>query len=190
MQAVNLLPEYAQPGRRWTATGSELSSRRILPLGGVVALVAAVGFAGLYFSERSVVSDRKSQLATDQARLVAQEARAAPIKAAQAASEQRLNMIRTIMATRVHWDTALGDLGRVLPNGVHLSNLTVAAGAVGTPPAFTVSGETDTHVRVALVMDRLAQLPWLSNVSLQSSSRSGNTVSFTVTAIYVAGAGS
>ena len=56
MQAVNLLPEYAQPGRRWTATGADLSARRILPLGGIAAVVAAVAFGGLYFS-RSATSE-------------------------------------------------------------------------------------------------------------------------------------
>ena len=190
MQAVNLLPEYAQPGHRWTATGADLSARRILPLGGIAAVVAAVAFAGLYFNERSVVSDRKSQLATDQARLVAQEARAAPIKAAQAASAARLSMIRSITATRVHWDAVLADLGRVMPNGVHLSNLSLTTIATTGASSVQIAGETDTHNRVALVMDRLSILPWLSGVTLASSARSGNTVNFTLNATYVPEAGS
>jgi Tfp pilus assembly protein PilN len=190
MQAVNLLPEYAQPGRRWTATGSELSARRILPIGGIAAIAAALLFGSLYFRERSVVSDRKSELANTQARLVAQEARAQPIKAAQAASAARLSMIRSITATRVHWDAVLGDLGRVLPAGVHLSSLTAASTAASSGTSFSVVGETNSHNRVALVLDRLALLPWLSGITLQSSSRSGDIVTFTIGGTYVPGAGS
>jgi Tfp pilus assembly protein PilN len=192
MQAVNLLPEYAQPRRRWAATGTELSSRRILPIGGAAAIVAALLFAGLYFKERSVVSDNKSELANVQARLVAQEARAAPIKAAQASSQARLAMIRSITATRVHWDAVLSDIGRVLPAGVHLSSLAVASGAAAATSgsSFSIVGETTAHTRVALVLDRLALLPWLSGISLQGSTRSGAIVSFTIGATYVAGAGS
>jgi Tfp pilus assembly protein PilN len=189
MQAVNLLPEYAQPGHRWTAAGSELSSRRILPVGGVAAIVAALLFGLVYFHERSTVSDRKSELATSQARLVAQNARAAPIKAAQTASQARLAMLRSITATRVHWDTVLGDLGRILPADVHLSSMSVASSSVGGA-TFSVSGETTAHTRVALVLDRLALLPWLSNIQLQSSSRSGEVVSFSIGASYVGGSGS
>src|SRR5207248_8614267 len=134
---------------------------------------------GLYFRERSVVSDKKSELATTQARLVAAEAQAAPIKAAQAASQARVSMIRSITATRVHWDSVLGDLGRVLPAGVHLTSLSVSSAATATTAAtpgsstFSIVGETTAHTRVALILDRLALMPWLSTINLQSSSRFG-----------------
>lgn len=118
MQAVNLLPEYARPGHRWASTGSELSSRRILPIGGTAAVALALIFGLFYFHERSVVSSKKSELATAQARLVAQSARAEPIKQAQAASQARLAFMQAVTANRVHWDSVLGDLGRVLPAGV------------------------------------------------------------------------
>jgi Tfp pilus assembly protein PilN len=191
MQAVNLLPEYAQPGRRWTTTGAELSARRILPIGGLAAIAAALVFGFLYFHERSVVSDRKSTLATEQARLVAQEARAQPIKEAQAASEQRLALVRSVAATRVHWDAVLGDLGRLLPADVHLSSMSVAtAAAASGTSSFSIVGETTAHTRVALILDRLALLPWLSAISLQSSSREGPIVNFTIGASYVGSAGS
>ncbi len=68
------------------SAGSDLSARRILPIGGAVAIGLALIFGLFYFHERSVVSDKKSELATAQARLVAQSARAEPIKEAQAAS--------------------------------------------------------------------------------------------------------
>jgi Tfp pilus assembly protein PilN len=186
MQAVNLLPEYAQPGRRWTAAGSELSARRILPVGGIAAIVIALVFGAAYLRERSLVSDKKSDLATSQARLVAQEARAQPIKQAQADSAARLAIIKSVAATRVHWDTVLADLGRVLPSGVHLSSLSVAAAT----PSFTITGTTSSHDRVALVLDRLEVLPWLSEISLTSDSKGGPIVNFTIGATYVGSEGS
>ena len=54
-----------------------------------------------------------------------------------------------------------------------------AAGTVAT--GFTVKGSADSQIRVAWVLDRLSLLPWLSNVTLQSSVRQGNTpVQFTI----------
>lgn len=202
MQAVNLLPEYARQGHRWTSAGSDLSARRILPIGGAAAIGLALIFGLFYFHERSVVSDKKSELATAQARLVAQSARAEPIKEAQAASEARLAIVQSVTSTRVHWDTVLGDLGRVLPTGVNLTALTATApapvtaattAAPATPATgatFTATGGASSHDRVALLLDRLALLPWLSNVGLTSTARSGNTVNFSITGTYVGGGNS
>jgi Tfp pilus assembly protein PilN len=198
MEAVNLLPEYARGGRRWSAAGSELSSRRILPIGGMAAVGLALLFGLFYFHERSLVSDKKSQLATAQARLVAQEARAEPIKQAQTESQARLAVMRSITATRVHWDSVLGDLGRVLPTGVSLSSLSATAptpSAATTVTAtggstFTINGTTSSHTRVALILDRLALLPWLSSIGLQSTTRNGNALGFIITATYSGGGGS
>jgi Tfp pilus assembly protein PilN len=191
MQAVNLLPEYARAGSRWTTAGSELSSRRILPIGGAAAIGLALIFGALYFHERSVVTDKKSELATVEARLVAQSARAEPIKQAQTASQARLAFLRTVTAGRVHWDAVLGDLGRILPTSVSLTSLS-ASSAVATAGSstFTISGSTSSHDRVALVLDRLSLLPWLTNVALQSTTRSGTFVTFAIGATYVGGAGS
>ncbi len=54
---------------------------------------------------------------------------------------------------------------------------------------FSATGVASSHVKVALVLDRLASLPWLSNVTLVSTANggaSGTTLSrgdtFTVTA--------
>ena len=67
------------------------------------------------------------------------------------------------------------------------------ASTAGVPVAtstFSIVGETTSHDRVALILDRLAVLPWLSNIALQSSTRSGNSDSFTIGATYNGGAGS
>jgi Tfp pilus assembly protein PilN len=95
----------------------------------------------------------------------------------------------------------------VLPKQVYLQSLSaqsptpLASGAVtpapttapGTPvPAasgFTATGVASSHVTVAVILDRLASLPWLTNVTLVSSangSTTGTTLArgdtFTVTA--------
>jgi Tfp pilus assembly protein PilN len=182
VQAVNLLPEYARAGRKWTAVGSELNARKILQLGGGAAIVGALLMSGLYFKERSTVTDKKSQLNTAQAHLVAQEARAKPIQDAQAANAAKLAAFRAVTGTRVHWDSTMGDLARTIPTGVHLSSMSAGSGAAGS--TFTIAGQANSHDRVALLLDRLAVLPWLSGITLGSSSRAGNSVSFTITAGY------
>jgi Tfp pilus assembly protein PilN len=91
----------------------------------------------------------------------------------------------------------MGDLGRVLPTGVTLTSLsasgptpTAAPAAPAAASTFTIAGETSSHVRVATVLDRLAVLPWLSDITLQSSTRSGVSDTFTIGATYVGGGGS
>ena len=92
MEAVNLLPEYARAGHRWTSVGSDLNARKIVQFGGGAAIVLAIVFGLLYFNERSTVSDKKSELTTAQAHLVAQQARAKPIQDAQAANSRQVGL--------------------------------------------------------------------------------------------------
>jgi len=181
MQAVNLLPAYARPAGRWATMGKDLSPQRVIRLGGIAAAACAVAIAGFYFFERSVVNDRKATLADTQARLAAVEATAAPLRAAEASSTARATVIRTVAGARVNWERTLTDFARVLPDQMSLQSLAVTstAGAAGT---FAISGTTTSHVRVALILDRLALLPWLSDISLGSSSHSGTSDQFTISA--------
>ena len=206
MQAVNLLPAYARPAGRWATVGKELAPARVIRIGGIVAVAAAVMVAGLYFYERSVVSKRHATLSDAKARLAAVEATAAPLRAAQADSASREAAIRSVVSQRVVWEKVLRDLGAVLPDQVYLSSLQFSPAAAAAPltpsdtststdttsstttpaPAptpsgavFTVSGSANSHVRVALVLDRLALLPWLTDVTLQSSTHSGGASSST-----------
>ncbi len=108
--------------------------------------------------------------------------------------------MRTVVSQRIAWEDVLRDLSRVMPSSVFLQSLnavspTLSALAPGTaapatpvagavPTGFTVTGSADSQVQVALALDRLALLPWLSNVTLQQSVRGGgdtNTpVQFTI----------
>ena len=207
MEAVNLLPAYARPGHPWAAVGKDLSARRVLKAGTVAACVVAVGLGASYYLERSVVSNRQATLADVQAQVAVVDAKAAPLRAAQAAAAARMAAAGSASEKRVAWEALLSDVSRVLPKQVYLQSLSaqsptpLAPGAAvaaptaapGTPtPAasgFSATGVASSHVKVAVVLDRLASLPWLTNVTLVSSangSTTGTTLSrgdtFTVTA--------
>ena len=114
----------------------------------------------------------------------------------------------TVSERRVAWEGLLADVSRVLPKQVYLQSLSAAvADAAGTwcggscsddagrnagagrGSGFSATGVASSHVKVAVVLDRLASLPWLTNVTLVSTangSASGTTLSrgdtFSVTA--------
>jgi Tfp pilus assembly protein PilN len=186
MEAVNLLPAYARPGHPWAAVGKDLSAARVLKAGSVVACIAVLGLGLGYVHERSVVKDNQAALADVQAEVAVADAKAAPLRAAEAAAAARMVAAGTISSRRITWERMLRDLSRVLPSQVYLQNLALqspaplASGAAATAattgttaaPAgtgFSATGLASSHVRVALVLDRLASLPWLSNVTLLSS---------------------
>ena len=188
MEAVNLLPAYARPGHPWAAIGKDLSARRVLAAGGAVAGAAAIAFGAAFVHERSLVNERQDTLAGVQAQLVEAQAKAEPLRAAESASATKLVAVRTISAGRVPWENVLRNLARVLPTQVQLESLqvtsptaiaasstTAAAATAGAPTGFTVAGSASSQNRVALVLDRLAVLPWLSDVTLQSSTHGTGT---------------
>jgi Tfp pilus assembly protein PilN len=206
MEAVNLLPAYARPAHRWATVGKELQARRVLAVAGAIAACALLVLGGLYVHERSVVNDRQDTLSAVQSELAAEQAKAAPLRAAASASAAKLGVVKAISDRRVPWENLLRDLARVLPSKVQLQTVQVgvpapiatpAQGSTGTtsgaataPAGFTVSGSASSHDRVALVIDRLSLLPWLSNVTLQSSTRGASstgapgTDSFTISASF------
>ena len=207
MEAVNLLPLHARPGRRWATVGRDASPRRVLKGGAAVACVVVVGLGLAYVHQRSVVNDQRATLAAVQTEAAAADAEAAPIRAAQSGIAARMPAATTVTASRIAWENLLGDLSRVMPRRVRLQTLsmqsptpfaagaTMPAAAPAAPPTstpapsagtapFTVTGVATSHVRVALVLDRLASLPWLSNVTLVSTTNgaslsAGDTFSIT-----------
>ena len=169
-------------GSRWATLGRGASARRVLGGTGVAAGVLALAFAGLTLYQRDVVDQRRTDLHDVQARLIAAEAQAVVVQRAQAASLARFSALQTLVAQRVAWEDVLRDLARVLPGNVFLKSLQASAPTL----AFRPSPEQrlrrgvprihrhrvrDSQVRVAQVLDRFALLPWLSNVTLQSSVR-------------------
>ena len=133
MEAVNLLPAYARPGHPWAAVGKDLSARRVFKAGSVVACVAAVGLGLGYFHERSVVNDRHATLADVQAQVAVADAKAAPLRAAQAAAAARMAAAGTVSEKRVAWEaTALGRLACAAEAGLPAEPVRAVADAAGT----------------------------------------------------------
>ena len=189
MEAVNLLPAYARPGHRWATVGKDLSARSVLQVGGAVAGAAVIAIGGAFVYERSVVSDKQDTLAAVETQLAVAQAKAQPLRAAQSESASMLGAVRTISAQRVPWENVLRDLAGVMPRGVQLASLQITSptpigpastssspsgGSTGSATGFTVSGSASSQNRVALALDRLAALPWLTGVTLQSSARGGD----------------
>jgi Tfp pilus assembly protein PilN len=206
MRAVNLLPEDQRPGSRWKTVGRRASARRVLGGAGVAAGVLALAFAALTLQQRNVVDERRTELKDVESRLVAAQAQAVAVQQAQAESEARFSALQTLVSQRVVWEDVLRDLAKVLPrSGVFLQGLqassptltaapTEGAPAAGTPGAFptgfTITGSADSQVRVAQVLERLALLPWLSDVTLQSSVRTGGASGIPVQFVIGANLGS
>lgn len=200
MEAVNLLPpEYRERKRRSRFAAAEgLDGRRTLRTGGIVLLLFVVLLGGLFYYEHSQVSSKRKELADTQARIAAIASQVQAVKDAQAAITNRLAAARSITAGRMNWDRALTDLAKIIPSSSYVTNLQVSApapapvtsaadaAATTTTPAatgMTIQGVAPGTNGVALVMDRLALLPWLSNVTLQGSSRQlDGTSTFNLTA--------
>ena len=180
MEAVNLLPAYARPGHPWASIGKDLAPRRVLTIAGATACAIALGLGLGYLYESSVVKQRRATLAEVQAKVAVTDAKAAPLRTAQAAVAARIVSVATVSKNRIVWERLLGDVSRVLPSQVYLQSLALqsptplATGAVGASTVaagsgFSATGLASSHVRVAAVLDRLATLPWLTNVTLVSS---------------------
>jgi Tfp pilus assembly protein PilN len=204
MEAVNLLPaEYAAKKRK--RVGEELAGGRTLQLGGLVALSFAVLLGALYIHERSIVHAKQKDLADTQGRIAAVQPRVEALKQTQALLTARVAAAQSITSVRMNWDRALEDFARVVPTNSYLTSLQVTApvptaSASATPsttdgttapttPAptgsstLTINGVAPSTPGVALVMDRLALLPWLSGITLTSASRQENGANtFAITA--------
>ena len=123
MEAVNLLPAYARPGPPWASIGKDLAPRRVFIVAaaaaGAVVLLLGLG----YVYERSVVNHRRATLADVQAKVATADAKAAPLRAAQAAVAARIAGAGTVSKNRVVWERLLADVSRVLPSQVYLQSL-------------------------------------------------------------------
>jgi Tfp pilus assembly protein PilN len=102
----------------------------------------------------------------------------------------QLDTFNLVASQRVKWDQLLGDVSRVLPKGSWLSSVaiqgpapvdpTAAAAApttpttptvATTPTGFTATGFALSHETVARLLQQLALVPMLSDVTLQRSER-------------------
>jgi Tfp pilus assembly protein PilN len=203
MRAVNLLPAGATSGRRWGA-GDRGAAKRVFVGGALVAAVLMAALVAAFVHAHSSVANKQETLAGLEQKVATAKAEAAAAQAARAGAQARRVAVTEVTSKRITWEQVLRDLSRVLPANVWLQNLqaqsptpTVAASTTSTastmttpstgatPTAFVVTGFTSSQKGVARVIDRLSVLPWLSDVSLQQSTRSdtpsgGKAVQFTI----------
>jgi Tfp pilus assembly protein PilN len=198
MRAVNLLPRQQVQRKRERTNVAVL----VAAIGGAAVLLALV--AGVLLASRSVDRQRQS-LATARAVLAATPAHrlSASTQAFRAnvlsKREQRSLALAAAIGKRVAWDRILRRFALVLPDDVWLTSLngnvplestttaTTTAVPSALPPAstqLTINGYTYSQASVARLLERLAVVPDLENVQLQSSAwtqlGSHNVYAFTI----------
>jgi Tfp pilus assembly protein PilN len=194
MRAVNLLPESERQGRPPVVTTTSVV------IGGAVVLgVVWITLGVLFFQSHGHVSHREKQLFALQQQIAQVQAenaaKAAKASTTAANTQGRVAAFDTASSARLNWDNLLDDISHVLPTGSWVSSLSMQAAtptpittttptATAAPPtAFTVTGVAFSQDIVAQVMKRLALIPQLSNITLQTSSRAdvGTTKAYTFT---------
>jgi Tfp pilus assembly protein PilN len=186
MRAVNLLPKDAV---RVVTRVQKIAVG--VGTGGAVILTALM--AMMFLSASSKVRDAQLTLDDLKAQLaIIPPPAAGPSAGATAlAAEQgpRVAAVTAALQRRVAWDRVMRELSLVLPEDVWLSKLSakspvspVAVGvpgaplaapiSVGAPTQMTIDGYTYSHDAVARLLSRLAVIPDLQNVALQSSALS------------------
>jgi Tfp pilus assembly protein PilN len=174
MRAVNLLPRE-EPTKSFAATRGVVFGA----VGGV-ALVSVV-LGSMTMSAGGAVSDKHAELDALRAQIAAiprvPERDVTEDAALTAEKGARVGALSAALGGRIAWDRVLRQVSLVLPEDVWLTNLaatapTTAAPASGTAaPAsgFTLTGSTYSQNGVARFLARLAVVPDLANVRLQSS---------------------
>lgn len=170
MRAVNLLP-------REEATKSFAAKRGVVfgAVGGTA--LSTVVLASMLMGAGGAVSSKQSELDGLRAQIAAIPP--APVKDTSdddvlaADKGARVGALSAALSGRVAWDRVLRQVSLVLPEDVWLTNLAAVApaGATAAPigTGFTLTGSTYSHSGVARFLSRLAVIPDLTNVRLQSS---------------------
>lgn len=171
MRAVNLLP-------REEVKRSFAAKRGVAFGGGAGAALVTVALASMIMSASGEANSKQEELDA----LRAQVAAVPPVTAKDTSSEDaltaekgaRVGALSAALAGRVAWDRVLRQVSLVLPEDVWLTNLIAAApdaSQVAAAPGtgFTLTGATYSQNGVARFLSRLAVVPDLANVRLQSS---------------------
>jgi Tfp pilus assembly protein PilN len=171
VRAVNLLPRDDAP------KSFEKNRGVVFGAAGGVALVT-VGLCTMLLGTGGAIKDRRVTLESLQAELASLPRRSnldPSVEAGLGAEKSaRTGALSTALADRVAWDGVLRQISQVLPQDVWLASLvttgaTAEPGAVAEPPGVEIAGSTYSQSGVARFLSRLAVVPSLTNVTLQSS---------------------
>jgi Tfp pilus assembly protein PilN len=187
MKAINLIPrEHRSP--RGVAPGSLGPAHAVIAL-----LLIAVAFVSIYALEKNTISDRQAKLAALHTEVSQAQSLAASLTqftSFEQLAQQRAQTVRTIIASRFDWDTALTELSQVVPTGTSFQSLlgtvvpgaTVGGGSGGSAntgglrsaiqvPAFEIRGCTTSQDEVANLMSRLRLINGVTRVTLSDSQK-------------------
>jgi Tfp pilus assembly protein PilN len=184
MRAINLVP--AEERRGGGAAGGRSGGAAYVLLGLLAVLVVVVSF---YTLEKRSVGEKRSELASLEARAVGAEAQAAELASfVQFAGlrAKRVQTVTSLAASRFDWSHALRELARVVPRNVSLTGLqgTVAPGVAVKAsaggqtsglrsalavPAVEIVGCTTSQTSVARMITRMRLIDGVTRVALQSS---------------------
>ena len=200
MRAVNLLPKDAARSRPG-ATKKRETPKHLPAIVGCVLGALVIAFLGMQtMSAGSAASDAQAELDRLNQLIAATPPPPAgpPAADAELANQrtQRSAALASALSRRIAWDRVLRRFSLVLPDDVWLTGLTLssptpAAVAAGSPVSnaptgFIMSGFTYSHDAVARLLSRLQVVPDLTNVQLQSSTRTKlkgrSVVSFSIAA--------
>jgi Tfp pilus assembly protein PilN len=197
MRAVNLLPKEATNQRKGL-----LQQDTPVLLGAGLGVVITGALALGFMHESSAISSAQSKLEATKVQLAKTPrppqvpAKVDPNIQLQGEEAARLTAVTTALGGRMAWDRILREFSLVLPSDVWLTNLQLttpdptAAAAGTTATGLTITGTTYSHPSVARLLARLALVPELNNVTLQSDTSSSgaagatgpNLITFTITA--------
>jgi Tfp pilus assembly protein PilN len=199
MKAVNLIP-----GERRRKSRDVIGRSGGGALGVLVLIAGLAVLAALYGSARHQVSSQTGEAASLTAQTNALEARTGRLSSYSSfvsMAEQRMRTVSQLVESRFDWSHALNELGRVLPTDTALDSLHGAVGSAsgqastssssssssttstsstsstppGSSPVFTISGCATSQSVVAQTLQRLRLMDGVTEVQLQSSTRSGSS---------------
>jgi hypothetical protein len=183
MRAVNLLPRETRASRSVTA--------QHLPavVGGATGFIVVAALAALFLNASSKVADAQSALNSAKAQLQqtplppppAPEANPTPTAVVNARAP-RLQAVASVLGQRIAWDRILREFSQALPSDVWISSLNMAAPTAGATNGFSITATTYSYNSVARMLSRMALVPDLTGVTLQSTTRSGRLVQFSLSA--------
>lgn len=184
MRAVNLLPREETRTRRTSSEAGRNAVPIIAAAGGAVVILALAIAAAVASSHVKSARTDLEQARAELARTPAHASSSLARNRLLSARERRTLALASTLSRRVAWDRILRRLALVLPDDVWLTNLTgttptsttdasamaaTASTAETVPTGLTLEGHSYSHAAVARLLSRLAVVPDLKNVQLQTS---------------------
>lgn len=180
MRAVNLLPKDAQPRSFEKNRGVAFAGVGGFALVSVALSAAMLTSAGAIRERQATVDGLNAEIAALPPPVAPQEPTTRDGEV-QSEKTARLTALGSALGGRFAWDRILRRVSLVLPDDVWLTSLSATGpsplavagppGSAGAAPELLLNGSTYSQDAVARLLSRLAVVPDLSDVQLQSSNR-------------------